>query len=58
MLIKRTVLDQIESGDIDLIFRKWRKPTVKDDGQLRTSIGMLNIKAVDKIAKTKVIIDA
>jgi hypothetical protein len=54
VLIKRAVLDQIESGDIDLIFRKWRKPTVKQDGQLRTSVGMLNIMAVDKMAKSKI----
>ena len=54
MLIKRAILDQIESGDIDLIFRKWRKPTVKEDGQLRTAVGMLNILAVDKVAKSKI----
>jgi len=54
VLIKRVVLDQIEVGDLDLIFRKWRKPTVKQGGQLRTSVGMLNILAVDKVAKSKI----
>ena len=54
MLIKRAILDQIETGDIDLIFRKWRKPTVKEHGQLRTAVGMLNILAVDKVAKSKI----
>ncbi len=54
MLIKRVILDQIEAGDLDVIFRKWRKPTVTQGGQLRTSIGMLNIVAVDKITKSKI----
>ena len=53
MLIKRAILDQIEAGNLDVIFRKWRKPTVKAGGQLRTSVGMLNIVAVDKVAKSK-----
>ena len=54
MLIKRVVLDQIVEGNIDLIFRKWRKPTVKQGGQLRTSVGMLDIGSVDKVAKSKI----
>ena len=45
VLIKRAVLDQVEAGGLDVIFRKWRKPTVKQGGQLRTSVGMLNIVA-------------
>jgi len=54
VLIKRAILDQVEAGDIDLIFRKWRKPTVKAGGQLRTAVGMLNIVAIDKVAKSKI----
>jgi len=54
VLIKRVILDQIVDGDIDIIFRKWRKPTVKPDGQLRTSVGMLNILAVDRVSKSKI----
>jgi len=54
VLIKRVVLDQIEAGDLDIIFRKWRKPTVKEGGQLRTAVGMLNIVAVDKTAKSTI----
>lgn len=43
MLIKRIVLDRIATGEIDLVFRRWKKPTVKTGGQLRTSVGMLAI---------------
>ncbi len=54
MLIKRAVLDKIEAGDLDMVFRRWRKPTVKQGGQLRTAVGMLNIVAVDEIAKLNI----
>ncbi|MEM7286200.1 MAG: winged helix-turn-helix domain-containing protein [Actinomycetota bacterium] len=54
MLIKRVVLDRIAAGEIDLIFRRWRKPTVKTGGQLRTSVGMLDIVAVERVAATRI----
>lgn len=54
VLIKRVVLDRIVAGDVDLIFRRWRKPTVKTGGQLRTSVGMLNIVAVDKLVRSRI----
>lgn len=57
MLIKRVVLERIVDGEIELIFRKWRKPTVKAGGQLRTSVGMLNIVAIDKVTKASVTTD-
>ena len=43
MLIKRAVLDAIVTGDIDLVFRRWKRPTVKTGGSLRTAVGMLDI---------------
>jgi len=52
--IKRAILDQIEAGDLDLIFRKWRKPTIKHGGQLRTSVGMLNIVALEQVTRSKI----
>lgn len=50
MLINRATLSRIESGEIDLAFRRWRRPTVKAGGTLRTAIGLLSIDAVDVIA--------
>ena len=50
VLIKRAVLDRIVTGDIDLIFRKWRNPTVKSGGQLRTAVGMINIISIDQVS--------
>lgn len=49
MLLRRDVLDRIAAGEIDLVYRLWRKPTVKAGGRLRTAVGELSILAVDVI---------
>jgi hypothetical protein len=48
-LIKRAVLDGIVDGRIDLQFRRWRRPTVKSGGTLRTAVGELAVGSVDAI---------
>jgi len=50
MLLKRALLDQIAAGELDLVFRRWRKPTVRTGGRLRTAVGMLEIDGVRKVA--------
>lgn len=57
MLIKRDVLDRIVSGDIDLVFRRWKRPTVRTGGTLRTAIGMLEIVSVDRTSKRRITAD-
>ncbi len=47
MILKRHVLDGIADGSISLVFRRWRKPTVKAGGSLKTAIGLLAIDAVE-----------
>jgi hypothetical protein len=49
MLIKRKFLDGIAEGRISLAFRRWKRPTVKTGGSLRTIIGVLAIEAVDVV---------
>ena len=49
MLIKNVVLDRIVAGEIDTLFRRQKRPTVKTGGTLRTRIGMLDIVRVDRI---------
>ena len=44
MLIKRKVLDAIAAGKVDLVFRAWKRPTVRAGGTLRTAIGVLAIE--------------
>ena len=45
------VREGIAAGEVDLAFRRWRRPTVKAGGTLRTPMGVLAIDAVDPIAE-------
>ncbi len=49
MLLKRDTLEGIAEGRITLAFRRWKRPTVRAGGELRTAIGVLAIDAVDAI---------
>lgn len=49
MLLKRATLEGIRDGRITLAFRRWKRPTVKAGGRLRTAIGELEIRAVDRV---------
>ena len=49
MLIRRADLERIAAGDVTLAFRRWRRPTVKAGGTLRTAIGLLRIDALDEV---------
>lgn len=49
MILTQPVLARIVTGEIDLVFRRWRRPTVKTGGTLKTAIGVLAIDAVDPV---------
>lgn len=49
MLLKKTELEAIRSGGISLVFRLWRRPSVKTGGTLLTAIGQLAIDHVSKV---------
>jgi hypothetical protein len=49
MLLKRRVLCGIVEGRITLAFRRWKRPTVKQGGSLRTAMGVLAIDSVNVI---------
>ena len=49
MLIPRDALEGIEAGRIDRAFRRWKRPTVKTGGRLRTHLGELAIDEVTAI---------
>ena len=50
MLLKRELLEQIKAGEVDLVFRRWSKPTVKAGGTLKTKVGILAIKAIEDVS--------
>ena len=49
MLLKKATLEGIKAGDIELVFRKWRRPTVKKGGTLLTRVGQLRILDIKQI---------
>ena len=57
MLIRRAVLDGIVAGRIDLQFRRWRRPTVKAGGKLRTAVGELAVGRVDAITAKQITVE-
>jgi hypothetical protein len=50
MLLKRELLEEIKAGKVDLIFRRWNRPTVKPGGTLKTKVGLLAIKAITDLS--------
>jgi hypothetical protein len=46
MLLKLALLEDIKAGKVDVIFRRWNRPTVKSGGTLKTKLGLLSIKSV------------
>ncbi len=52
MLLKNDTLEGIRAGRITLVFRRWRRATVKTGGQLKTRLGVLaigSVKVVDPL---------
>jgi hypothetical protein len=49
VLLDKPTLDGIAKGDITLAFRRWKRPTVKQGGTLRTPKGVLHIRAVTPV---------
>lgn len=47
MLLKQNTLKLIKSGDVNLVFRKWKRANVKTGGTQMTSMGVLSILSVD-----------
>ena len=54
MLLKRDTLEGIAEGRITLAFRRWKRPTVRAGGELRTAVGVLAIDAVDAVAESDI----
>ncbi len=49
MIIRQKQLAGIAAGDITLAFRRWRRPTVRAGGTLRTTIGVLAIDELQEV---------
>ena len=49
MLFRQDVLRRIAEGEVTLAFRRWKRPTVKAGGTLRTAVGVLAIHSVEPV---------
>lgn len=49
VLLTRPVLERIVAGEVDLVFRLWKRPTVKPGGRLRTVVGELAVHEVEVV---------
>lgn len=54
MLLKRAELLRIQAGEQRLVFRRWRRPTVKSGGTLKTAVGLLAIERVGEIERARI----
>lgn len=48
MLLKRELLERIQAGEVDVIYRRWSRPTVKPGGTLKTKLGVLQIRKMEE----------
>lgn len=54
MLFRTKDLEAIFAGQCTLAFRRWKKPTVRPGGTLRTQLGMVGIDSVETIEPDEV----
>ena len=54
MLLRTAVLERIVRAEVSLVFRRWRRPTVRTGGSLRTALGVLRILEVTAVQDSDV----
>ena len=54
MLLKTTLIEEIIAGRVFLVFRVWKRPTVKAGGTQMTELGVLGIDAVDVVTEDEI----
>jgi hypothetical protein len=54
MLFRQDVLRRIGEGEVTLAFRRWRRPSVRAGGTLRTRVGVLAIESVEVVGEDDV----
>ena len=54
MLLRTAVLERIVRREVSLVFRRWRRPTVRSGGSLRTALGVLRILDVVPVTEAEI----
>ncbi|MBL8771762.1 MAG: hypothetical protein JNK30_10305 [Phenylobacterium sp.] len=55
MLLKMAQLEAIRRGELSVVLRRWRRPTVRSGGTLNTALGQL---AIDQVEAVEAVTDA
>jgi hypothetical protein len=54
VLIRPAELARIRDGSIDLAFRRWERPRLLAGTRMRTSVGLLEVTSVDRVAASAI----
>lgn len=54
MLIKNKIIERIRSGEISLLFRRWKRAGVKAGGTQMTQLGVIGIDSVEIVIESKI----
>lgn len=49
MLIRRDTLEAIRAGEVNLAFRRWARPRLRVGTKMRTSIGLVEVVALERV---------
>lgn len=53
MLFKKQFWEGLRGGRITVAYRRWRRPSVKVGGTLRTPVGTLSIRSVERVSQAR-----
>jgi hypothetical protein len=51
VLLPTRILEGIVAGKVDRAFRRWKRPTVKAGGTLKTHVGVLQILSIEPVSR-------
>ena len=54
MLLRTALLERIVRREVSLVFRRWKRPTVRTGGSLRTALGVLRILDVSAVEESDI----
>jgi len=57
MLLNKNLQNRIKNSEIDLVFRKWNKKTVREGGSLLTSVGVMKIHSIDLVTLDEITLE-
>ncbi|GAB2471719.1 ASCH domain-containing protein [Jatrophihabitans fulvus] len=57
MLIRPAELERIKAGDVDLAFRRWDRPRLRTGTRMRTTLGLVEVTSVDRVAQRDITAD-